>query len=637
MDRLLPIFKIYLSRFWPEALAFWAVSITASIWAAFDHNGFPDAAFATLEALAWFVFTLRLMQAETTFLTLGGWKARPISVGTLAVAGWALYFMVLIPPMLVRTTCLATMLHWTIQDWIQYGALTWLLLLGILLVGAAILAAIGKIARGGIWAKWLVILVGAGICWVFLSVGVLLTGYRTVQTIGGEAGSGPPNTPRGLMAYVPKTDRVIESFLGGSPSIDEPGLRLIARVPTKSGAITNHDGMMFRVTESRPTGARLNVTIEIRGPSERFKDWGDRSASKSRVVLAVRYANGMWGWVRNYNREWKVNYLAGFPIMNRLEQGEFLSPKMYPWVSAPWEELLDGAECYLFVTDSSVELPPAPLIPEFPMSIGSREMTVELPTLPDNPTLLQIRTATLAAVDQMQIDAWSDNSNAASRLLDKVGSAAVPFVLDCAPFGRNAWRDHLRRFLTKHATAEHVPALLKLLETDPRAAEVMIPKGWKNEALPLLRKHLENRLPLDYEGFRAMAELKDPSLAPHLAAQVLNGASNEFDSSKPPLLRDHPGIDWLALVKEGCRRSAMDDGEPNFYWLENSAPLGDRELFRKQVGAWLRNSNGPPSKGTIGAWIAKSTWDGESAAFPAWVRENFEKLRWDDALKRWAL
>ena len=213
----------------------------------------------------------------------------------------------------------------------------------------------------------------------------------------------------------------------------------------------------------------------------------------------------------------------------------------------------------------------------------------------------------------------------------------MPFVLECAPFGRYAWRDHLQRFLTKHATAEHVPALLNLLETDPRAAEVMIPKGWKNEALPLLRKHLENRLPLGFEGFQAMAELKDPSLAPQLAAQVLNGASNEFDSSKPPLLREHPGIDWLALVKEGCRRSAIDDGEPNFYWLENSAPLGDRELFRKQVGAWLRNSNGPPSKGTIGAWIAKSTWDGESAAFPAWVRGNFEKLRWDDALKRWVL
>lgn len=618
-------------RFWKTALAFVAVSFTASTWAARSPDSFPDILMTLLEAAAWLWLTVRILLSESAFRTQGGWRARPVTEGTMRAARWSCYLAALLPALMGRGIADAISLRFGPGEWMAIRAGGWLGLLGWLLTAAGLVAAAGSFRRRGGKSRGLL---GACVCVMvagaLLFPGLLLRGMSQLRQSGSSGGFA--STPEGLAAWIPPGDRIIDIYGVGGHHPPKSALRLLVKLPAEVGAEANAEGARVRVEELQAAGERLKFQLKAHGEAKALGSW-----KREETVVVARYSDGTWGWPRQ-TREKAVRFaLPGFSLMRREEGGQLLSPKVYPWTRQSWEELLKGAELYVFVRNPDEHLPPTPAKPEESSTIGEAEMTIALPELPDNPSAAQISALARAAVNQMELNAWSDNSTKAAILLAKAGGAAVPFVLECAPFGRRAWTDHLFSFLRKSAREEDRSILLKLLETDPLMGDVLVAKGWQAEALPLLRRYLENGLLPDgsYMGSPsalALAALKDPALAgPFFRLAVLSN-----DDQLVQALRDYPGLDWNAMVLQGCRQSAFQSGETSGIWLDLAAGLGDRETFHDRVAAWLR-APAYTRKTEIHGWIEKATWDGEITDFPAWIRGNFDRLQWDGSIKRWVL
>lgn len=94
--------------------------------------------------------------------------------------------------------------------------------------------------------------------------------------------------------------------------------------------------------------------------------------------------------------------------------------------------------------------------------------------------------------------------------------------------------------------------------------------------------------------------------------------------------------EWVAMVREGCRRSAFVMGEPAGFWLAEAAPLGERQLLMDRVAGWLRHHE-PPPKEEIHRWISPASWDGEAPEFSSWLRQHADALRWSATERKWVV
>lgn len=626
--------KTLLRRFWPSVLVFWVVSITASLWAARLPSSFPDLPLTVLEVLAWLWLSLRILLSESVFRTQGGWEVRPLGRGVAWTSRWGLYLVILLPPLILRAVSQSVALRWSFAQWAAGGAGDWWGLGAVVLAAGAVISIAGQISRRGWTAR--VMLGVAGVC----AIVVLIKSPLTWRWMGDRQGRGSGSEfsvmPPGLAALIPPGDRGIEIYFGGGSPPEPVALRMIARLPARQGAEADADagGARVRIEELEPLEEHLRFRLLVEGPVAVLESW-----KKDATVVALRYADGTWGWPRGYGGQRSAKtVLPGFATMNREESGELLSPRIYPWTTAGWEELLKGAELFVLIPTAAKDPAPLPLkdYPVVPSAIGDREKTIPLPNLTEQASPQEIQAAVRAALDQIRITPY-DYPSLPDSILARAGAAAIPAVLESLPFGEKAWSNRIRGFLIEYANEAQRPAMRQYLEQYPEVADVFIAKGWKEEAIPVLCRFLEEGRPLGTASLKALAALRDPALARGLWNQALLGDDGYYENfALVEALKDHPGLDWKALVLKACRASARKWGETSESWLEFAAPLGDRITFHEQAAAWLLKPK-PPSREKIQAWIAESAWSGESAEFPAWLRANFDRLQWDAALARWDL
>lgn len=189
----------------------------------------------------------------------------------------------------------------------------------------------------------------------------------------------------------------------------------------------------------------------------------------------------------------------------------------------------------------------------------------------------------------------------------------------------------------KPAPAPALSELLARLKIDPQAGEEMVKRGWTAEAMPLLREHLLNGLPLKEKSLAAVIALKDPSLAGALQKAMLT--TRIYDPKVLALVRDHPGIDWSALAAAAWHRNnfrirtGADFGWKN-PWTGLAVTTGHGPALRELAAQWCLN---PPASAEIHGVIAASAWNGEVKDFPAWLRANVDRLQWHAAGSRWVL
>jgi hypothetical protein len=617
----------YLRRFRLEWIAFVCISATASVLTLRWPEDIPDMPLSVLEALAFTWFTLRIMQAEPVFQTHGGWRVRPICKSSLSQARWVLFLSALLPVLLLRGWCLHQAVDLSGTGWRHALWREWLPWLAVLLAAAGMVSLIGKRAGDTGRPRWSLMIMGIIAAAVVVTIGSAIT--QAGRLGPGMSGGGYDGRQLGNHPQLPNGERMMTmSDRAGGKAVARKPLRELLRLPFKTGAAAALPGMQVRITACQPAGMRAAFAMHIAGLPWRLRALGEHP------FFAVRYPGGIWSPQVKYEHRRQSSRLAAMGYARLEESGDFMSPMSEPWNRRSWPELLASAELVLFEPDPDGQLYQPEELPPPAWSIGEKETTLDLPELPPHPTPQQLQKAAQAAVDQLHAGAWGEQKHHGLVLLEKGGAALVEPVLACGPFGMEAWA-MLEPFLIKHATEAHLPIMLRLLEKDGRIGSVMVQKGWKAQALPLLRRHLLDGLPLTMPGLVALAEEKDAALAPMLRQRLLiiGRSRREQDSDRlADALREHPGIVWTELLGDYWYAA----GHGGRMWTEKCAATGDRIIFREMAGFWLRATK-LPNKATLHSWISASAWDGELTGFPAWLRTNMASLVWDPASQRWHL
>jgi hypothetical protein len=140
--------------------------------------------------------------------------------------------------------------------------------------------------------------------------------------------------------------------------------------------------------------------------------------------------------------------------------------------------------------------------------------------------------------------------------------------------------------------------MLERLETDPQIGGALVARGWVDEALPALRRHLAQGRKLDRHTLPALVALGEPEMGPALESQFLrlDDPTDELVAA----MRDHPGVDWNRLRREAWRRAKFGHADHHLF-VKWGAELGDREALRRLLVKALDGHSW--ERGILGEWF----------------------------------
>ncbi|WP_035602875.1 hypothetical protein [Haloferula sp. BvORR071] len=634
MKSFLHAFRLTFRRFRWEILAFWILSAwlvtmaithppSLDIRARGPRMIPPD--FAKLEVLAACWLVIRLALSEPVFLTQGGWRTRPISRWVAWGASFAVLALALLPALLVRVIALV--------DLIKPDAAVWKdLFQGTFLWGAlipALAAIVVRLAGGLLWGRqpgparrvvcgiFAVLAVAA---WFhpatarFLYVG----GDRGISWSGGGGIMNYSPVLQGLREKLP-ADAKFQGYahmgLWGKES-DVPRMRELFRVAPVVGTVIRSNGLALEILRVEPKGKEVAIDIEFTVAQS------DRRNPKVPILLLHFPGN-------NYSLRQKVASAQGsyslyaLPLMKARADGSYESPEDSP----DWDKLLPQLELVAFSPDES--------LPRMPYKISEEDIKASKPSSPQRPKkeLPPVQPGLAGAVTEvfngLDHEARRTGPEPFEEKAKAIPREGMPHVLARHPWSDASWEFFVQPFLLKHADESDKPVLLERMTTEPRLGEIFIAKCWKAEALPLLKRFAHDRLPLDTVSVTALLEEKDPALAADLAAlaQWLPGDLSPLEAR----LREYPGLDWPAFVRQGwkLRKYAyrMKVEIPPFdLW---AAQVGDATAFQYVAEKAARHESGYEER-------LRSLVAGQPQDAVAYVRTNLGKMKYDAATKTWS-
>lgn len=153
-------------------------------------------------------------------------------------------------------------------------------------------------------------------------------------------------------------------------------------------------------------------------------------------------------------------------------------------------------------------------------------------------------------------------------------------------------------------------------------------KGWGESVMPELVRRLKGGYPLGSQELVMIAGLKDASLADALVGAFLRlRGKNEAVAAA---LKDHPGVDWPEVVREGWEQQKA--GYPVFtqWWTfaNWAAREGDVSALRRMA---VEAANGKKWEREQLVEIVDS--GGEDPV--SWLGRNHERMRYDPVTKRY--
>ncbi|MEZ5324794.1 MAG: hypothetical protein R3F19_07000 [Verrucomicrobiales bacterium] len=180
---------------------------------------------------------------------------------------------------------------------------------------------------------------------------------------------------------------------------------------------------------------------------------------------------------------------------------------------------------------------------------------------------------------------YSDVVDQAKRAIKALDARAVPFVLDYHPWTKQCWDEVVGPYLESHVSEENMVQMLDVLEFDPRIGDIMITRGWEEQAIPGLKQHLIDGHLLPMPCMIALAKLEDPALGPHFQREFpgYSDMSNSNLGVLGELVRAHPVCDWSKAVTEGWKRrkyGLVSDYTGENYFAFWAAEQGDIDALR---------------------------------------------------------
>ena len=175
--------------------------------------------------------------------------------------------------------------------------------------------------------------------------------------------------------------------------------------------------------------------------------------------------------------------------------------------------------------------------------------------------------------------------------------------------------------------------MLAALEFDLRIGEIMIARGWEEQAIPELKQHLIDGHLLPMPCMIALARLGDPALGPHFQREFprYSDMSNSNLGVLGELVRAHPACDWSKLVAAGWKNrkyGLVSDGAGENYFALWAAEQGDTNALRR-LAEYAAGENSI-SRVWAQRMIAPLLVDRlpADADLVNWLRENIDRLKY---------
>jgi hypothetical protein len=338
----------------------------------------------------------------------------------------------------------------------------------------------------------------------------------------------------------------------------------------------------FREASSMIVGVRVRMQVRMLVTDPKIP------ARLERAIPILRYSNGTYATCQDHRR---IRNLVRIPLLSANEwvfSGDFISPLSLPEFDGKPEDLLSGLELLFFEEDLSK---PAVKTEPWRTNFFRNE---------------QPKAASFHPITMEELFSrfpWSDDD----------------------------WNKTARPFLVMNATKKDLPFLLDRLEMDNRLMSVFGEKGWTADAMPVLRKLADERIPMGIECIEELVKEQDASLSADLMAIALQHTQGLDRLEKA--LRSQPGFDWPAFAREAWKRQKYSNN-----WLE---PRGDFWL----IALWAAREGDESAFLRIAEEAARGKkWEkeqlmslvqGEHEDVVGFVREHLGKLRFNPGSRRW--
>lgn len=572
----------YRSRFGWEIAAFWLISGVNSVLLARHAVVGLISAFAVLEiiALAW--ITVRLVLAEDGFKTSGGWGTRPFPKGLRTGLPLAVACLVVLVPAVVRAFVYQRMFA-DASVWTAWNGSSWLRQLWIWLVFCALpIKLFGTLILRGIDGR------GRIAAWTTLAV-VLLPVTASLGTYfgkrGGHYGNSGGGAPRllaqGIQRHLDDATDFIGTWNDPTSDAEVPAARLLARISLDSNE--SPPGIAVSAVSAGLRGSR--VLVRMRGY---LRDRAMVPRLKEAIAV-LRYAGGTYATCEQDYTSDPGSPLPFFPVSEWRFSGDFVSPLSLPEFGGDPQELTRGLELLLFEPDWDKR--------------------------------------------QLKVDPRRRANRGGDPEVFRFSPATMEELFTQFPWPDEVWEKTARPFLLKRAVEGDVPFLLDKLEMDNRLMSVFIGKGWRNEAMPVLRKLLKERIPMGIECIEELVREQDPALAEDLKAVALHHTRGLERLEKA--LRSQPGFDWRGFVLEAWKRQKYSNN-----WLE---PWGEFWI----MALWAaREGDFSAFRLTAERAALGKTWEqqqlaglvaGEHPDMMEFLRRNIDAMKFDSESRLWFL
>jgi hypothetical protein len=542
----------YLNRFGKEICLFLLITTASSVAVLLGASPAVKLGLARIEivGLAWMI--VRILLAEDGFRVSGGWATRPMYGGVLGAAQASLLLGVVMVPLALRAAVLQRILQPDGTGWEILGRESWWPQIKPWLIFSCVVVLFGKLILRGLEGK------GKVAAWSVLSLAVLPCAVYAMSRFSerhfgngyGNSNADPGNLAQGIQRELKDANDFLGTWNDRSPSqFEMPAARKLLELPLREGSRLPNARIVSAATEV--SGVRVIVDVRFMTVDARVLEL------LNRAIPVLRYGDGTCATCFD-NIRGRSRLLT--PLITAEEfrfAGTFISPLSQPEFEGDISSLLGDARLMFFVEDGSRDpMPPDPDRRWNPDS-GIQKRVI-MPAVPDGDGAGDW-TQIVQQIDEglTKVDLDFMQKQEFERLARRLPPQAVPHVFEHMPWSDDSWEQLVKPLLLKHADGTQLPLLLEKLESDRRLGVILVSKGWSKEAMPQLRKFAKERLPMEAECLKALAEEKDEDLTEDLEALALplrRGVEGLKDA-----LKQQPGFDWPRFAKAGWKFWKYDD------------------------------------------------------------------------------
>lgn len=340
-------------------------------------------------------------------------------------------------------------------------------------------------------------------------------------------------------------------------------------------------------------------------------------------ILIVHLGDGHYSACFNLNETAAPASILLSPVSVRTFTGEAPSPLVLPANTSTPEDFLPGSELLVFVANAGAK----PNLPQ--PGAPSADPPYPPPQIPsDSPDPLErIAVDAMNRCDYLADYGVTPDESSNARQLP---AGLMPYLLKRPVWSDAVWRGVVKPYLLEHATVVEKPALLERMTADPRLGEICLSKGWKTDAMPLLKGFAKERISLDLENLKALAAEKDPALTGDISALAMRLGGEVAELEQP--LKALPGMDWPVFAKAAWKREKYmltpHESRPVFAWW--AAREGDAPAFR-----WLAEA---AARGDETALVqVKSLVNTNDTDVLAFLRKHLEEVSWKPEVEKFGM